>query len=131
MNTTRRQFLFGAGAAATLMSARGEELVKLAGDNRLNILFIMTDDHAAHAISAYGSRVNRTPNLDRLAAEGMIFSDVMCTNPICTPSRAGILTGRYSHKNGVPVFNSISPSMIPSAFISAQSAPVRICRERT
>ncbi|MBQ8125648.1 MAG: sulfatase [Kiritimatiellae bacterium] len=111
MNTTRRQFLFGAGAAATLMSARGEELVKLAGDNRLNILFIMTDDHAAHAISAYGSRVNRTPNLDRLAAEGMIFSDVMCTNPICTPSRAGILTGRYSHKNGVPVFNSISPSI--------------------
>ena len=111
MNTTRRQFLFGAGAAATLMSARGEELVKLAGDNRLNILFIMTDDHAAHAISAYGSRVNRTPNLDRLAAEGMIFSDVMCTNPICTPSRAGILTGRYSHKNGVPVFNSLSPSI--------------------
>ena len=109
MDTTRRQFLFGAGSAAAMMSVRGGELVKLAGERRLNILFIMTDDHAAHAISAYGSRVNRTPNLDRLAQEGMLFSDVMCTNPICTPSRAGILTGRYSHKNGVPVFNSISP----------------------
>ncbi len=71
----------------------------------------MTDDHAAHAISAYGSRVNTTPHLDRLAAEGMLFTDVMCTNPICTPSRAGILTGRYSHMNGVPVFNAISPDI--------------------
>ncbi len=111
MNTTRRQFLFGAGAAALAMPSVGAEFMRLAKDRRLNILFIMTDDHAAHAISAYGSRVNKTPNIDRMAAEGMIFSDVMCTNPICTPSRAGILTGRYSHRNGVPVFNSISPEI--------------------
>ena len=108
---TRRQFLTGAGAGAVMMYAHGDELLKLAEDKRLNILFIMTDDHAAHAISAYGSKVNKTPHLDRLAAEGMLFTDVMCTNPICTPSRAGILTGRYSHKNGVPVFNSISPEI--------------------
>jgi arylsulfatase A-like enzyme len=72
---------------------------------RPNIVFIMTDDHAAHAISAYGSRVNHTPNLDRLANEGMLFENVFATNSICTPSRATILTGQYSHLNGVTVFN--------------------------
>jgi arylsulfatase A-like enzyme len=72
---------------------------------RPNILFIMADDHAAHAISAYGSRVNETPNLDRLAREGVAFRKAFVTNSICTPSRASILTGSYSHKNGVPVFN--------------------------
>jgi arylsulfatase A-like enzyme len=65
----------------------------------------MSDDHAAHAISAYGSRVNETPHLDRLAREGMLFRNAFVTNSICTPSRAAILTGTYSHKNGVPVFN--------------------------
>jgi arylsulfatase A-like enzyme len=72
---------------------------------RPNILFIMTDDHAAHAISAYGSRINKTPQLDRLAAEGMRFDRCFAVNSICTPSRATILTGKYSHNNGVPVFN--------------------------
>ncbi len=66
-----------------------------------NILFIMSDDHAAHAISAYGSRLNRTPNIDRLAREGMLFANCFCTNGICAPSRAVILTGRYSHLNGL------------------------------
>ncbi len=72
---------------------------------RPNIIFIMSDDHAAHAISAYGSRVNQTPNIDRLAREGMLLRNVFVTNSICTPSRAVILTGQYSHLNGVPVFN--------------------------
>ncbi len=75
-----------------------------------NILFIMSDDHAAHAISAYGSRVNLTPNIDRLAKEGMRFDDVFCVNSICSPSRATILTGKYSHLNGVPVFNRFDGS---------------------
>jgi len=77
---------------------------------RPNILFIMTDDHAAQAISCYGSRVNRTPNLDRLADEGMRMDRVFATNAICTPSRASILTGKYSHVNGVPVFNRFDGS---------------------
>jgi arylsulfatase A-like enzyme len=75
------------------------------GPARPNILFIMADDHAAHAIGAYGSRVNTTPNIDRLANEGAMFRNVFVTNSICTPSRASILTGQYSHVNGVPVFN--------------------------
>ena len=75
-----------------------------------NIVFIMSDDHAAHAIGAYGSRVNRTPNLDRLAREGMILTSVFATNSICTPSRAAILTGQYSHVNGVTMFNRFDSS---------------------
>lgn len=66
-----------------------------------NILYIMSDDHAAHAISAYGSRINRTPNIDRLAAEGVRLTNCHCTNSLCTPSRATILTGQYGHVTGV------------------------------
>ncbi len=72
---------------------------------RPNILFIMTDDHAAHALSAYGSKLNQTPNLDRIASGGMLLKNCFVTNSICTPSRATLLTGKYSHRNGVPVFN--------------------------
>src|ERR1035438_5994333 len=77
---------------------------------RPNILFIMSDDHAAHAISAYGSRVNQTPNLDRVAKAGMRFDNCFCVNSICSPSRATILTGKYSHLNGVPTFNRFDGS---------------------
>ena len=78
--------------------------------NRPNILFIMADDHAAHALSCYGSRINKTPNLDRLANEGMRFLNCFVVNSICTPSRAAILTGKYSHINGVTVFNRFDGS---------------------
>src|SRR5947209_4044062 len=65
-----------------------------------NILFIMSDDHGAQAISAYGSRLIKTPNIDRIAKEGMRLENCFVTNSICTPSRATILTGKYSHLNG-------------------------------
>ena len=65
-----------------------------------NILFIFTDDHAAHAMSCYGSKINTTPNLDRIANDGMLFANCFCTNSICGPSRAVILTGKHSHLNG-------------------------------
>src|SRR5947208_10312911 len=71
------------------------------GRPKPNIIFMMTDDHAAHAISAYGSRINRTPNIDRIAQGGVRLTNCFCTNSICTPSRASILTGQYSHRNGV------------------------------
>ncbi len=73
---------------------------------RPNILFVMSDDHAAHAISAYGSRINQTPHIDRIAAEGMRFDNCFCTNSICTPSRAAILTGTYNHVNGVTTLST-------------------------
>ncbi len=68
--------------------------------SRPNILFLFTDDHATQAIGAYGSRINQTPNLDRLAAEGMLFRRALVSNSLCGPSRAVIQTGKYSHLNG-------------------------------
>lgn len=66
-----------------------------------NILFVMSDDHAVPALSAYGGDLISTPNLDRLAREGARFDAAYVTNSICTPSRAVVLTGKHSHKNGV------------------------------
>ena len=74
--------------------------------NRPNILFIMSDDHAAHAMGCYGSRINETPNMDRIAAGGMRLDNCFCTNSICTPSRAVILTGTYNHVNGVTTLST-------------------------
>lgn len=76
-----------------------------------NLVFVMSDDHAAHAISAYtrdGARpaINHTPHLDRLADEGMRFDACFCTNAICTPSRAAVLTGTYNHVNGVTTLDT-------------------------
>ena len=73
---------------------------------RPNIVFVLADDHAAHAIGAYGSRVNATPGIDRLADEGMRFDACFCTNSICSPSRATILTGTYNHLNGVTTLST-------------------------
>ena len=65
-----------------------------------NIVFIFTDDHATQAISAYGSKMNTTPNIDRIARAGGVFYNSFCANSICGPSRACILTGKHSHLNG-------------------------------
>ena len=88
--------LLWAAGVAEFISAEAAR----AAPDRPNILFIMTDDHASHAISAYGSRINTTPNLDRLATQGMRFTNCFVTNSICGPCRATILTGKYNHLNG-------------------------------
>jgi len=92
--------LFAALAVLVLPAASGRALGAAQPASRPNILFIFTDDHAYQAISAYGSKLNRTPNLDRIAREGMRFDRCLVTNSICGPSRAAILTGKYSHRNG-------------------------------
>ncbi|ETN95290.1 sulfatase family protein [Zhouia amylolytica] len=69
-------------------------------DERPNIVFIMSDDHAYQAISAYSDKLIKTPNIDRIALEGMLFTNASVTNSICAPSRAVILTGKHSHLNG-------------------------------
>ncbi|NRA50155.1 MAG: sulfatase [Phaeodactylibacter sp.] len=68
--------------------------------DRPNIVFMMADDHAYQAISAYNDKLIKTPNIDRLADEGMLFTNACVTNSICAPSRAVILTGKHSHING-------------------------------
>ena len=67
---------------------------------RPNIVLIVSDDHAYQTISAYGSKLMQTPHIDRIAKEGVLFEKAYVTNSICGPSRAVILTGKYSHKNG-------------------------------
>jgi arylsulfatase A-like enzyme len=97
--------LFGGCLLAVFTSAASV----LAAD-RPNVLFIMSDDHAAQAVSAYGhalAEVAPTPHIDRLAREGILFRNAFCTNSICTPSRAVIFTGKYSHRNGVYKFTAL------------------------
>ncbi|MCU0339487.1 MAG: sulfatase [Spirosomaceae bacterium] len=84
------------GAAALFVSFQKAKPKK----RRPNIVFIMSDDHAYQAISAYSNRLTQTPNIDRIAREGMIFNNACVTNSICAPSRAVILTGKHSHLNG-------------------------------
>jgi len=99
----RREFVksVGLGMASVAMARPGAMVFGRAAAETPNILFIMTDDHASHALSCYGSRINRTPNMDRIGLEGIQFDNCFCTNGICAPSRAVILTGRHSHINGI------------------------------
>lgn len=82
-------------AASALSTAAADDK-----PTRPNILFIMSDDHGYQAISAYNGKLNKTPNIDRIANQGMRFDRAFVTNSICGPCRATILTGKYSHKNG-------------------------------
>lgn len=83
-----------------LIVSCANEKSKKKEDQRPNIVFIMSDDHAYQAISAYSDKLIRTPNIDRIANEGMLFTNASVTNSICAPSRAVILTGKHSHING-------------------------------
>ena len=69
--------------------------------SRPNIIFVMTDDHTVRELSCYGNEVLHTPNMDRLAAEGTRFANTFCTNALCAPARATVLTGAYSHVHGI------------------------------
>jgi arylsulfatase A-like enzyme len=91
---------FALGLFTLACSAPATE-TKTPTPSRPNILFIFTDDHSTAAIGAYGSLINKTPHLDRLAREGMLFERMFCTNSICAPSRAVVLTGKHSVANGV------------------------------
>lgn len=93
MNTLSRRAFVGAALAPYVASG--------AVGKRPNILYIMSDDHASQAIGCYGSRLNQTPAIDRIGQGGMRFQNCYCTNSLCTPSRAAILTGKYSHLNGI------------------------------
>ena len=108
----KRMLAVTVAAALALQGVPAESACAEPG-RRPNILFIMSDDHAAPAISAYGgflAQAAPTPNIDRLAAGGMLFRNCFCTNSICTPSRAVIFTGVYSHRNGVYKFTPLDQS---------------------
>ncbi len=91
------------GLMASCQSSKDKEAANNTEAQRPNIIYIMADDLTTQAISAYGGiykDIAPTPNIDRIAKEGMLFQDVLCTNAICGPSRAAILTGNYSNLNG-------------------------------
>lgn len=92
---------------------------------RPNIVLILTDDHAAHALSCYGSAVNLTPELDRIADEGVRFDEAACTNALCAPSRATILTGTHSHVNGMSTLTTSFDSGQPTFPALLQQAGYR------
>ena len=106
-NPTRRQFLknlsiacagFTAGSAMLGCSMTPQAKPS---SQRPNIVFIFTDDHAVQSMGAYGSKINKTPNLDRIAQQGVTLERCFCCNSICAPSRAAVLTGKHSHANGL------------------------------
>jgi arylsulfatase A-like enzyme len=114
VKTTRRSFLAFCGAAGVGLAGRlaiGENPGKK--PKRPNILFIMADDHTSQGIGAYGGRLAKldpTPTIDTLAKEGMLMENVFCTNSICTPSRANIITGQHCQTNGVLDLYSTLPA---------------------
>lgn len=89
---------------------------------RPNIIFIMSDDHASRAISAYGAGINHTPNLDRLAKEGMRHDATYVTNSICTPSRAAILCGTHNHVNCVTTLETHIDNRLPNVAKSLKAS---------
>lgn len=95
---TRRSFLVN--SALSFLASVPSASAAIA-NGKPNILFIFSDDHAQQAIGAYGSRINQTPNIDRIAREGALFLRNSCCNSICAPSRAAVLTGKHSHANGL------------------------------
>lgn len=100
-DVSRRRFIRNAGIGAASLAAFGPLTFTRTRGPRPNILYIMADDHACQAISCYGSKINKTPNIDRIAQEGVRFNQSFCTNSVCAPSRAVLLTGKYSHLNSV------------------------------
>ncbi len=108
--THLRQWVVGAATACCLSLSwgpfAGSEAAEMQATPegqhaRPNILFIMSDDHALRAISAYGNSLIGTPNIDRIAKEGILFRNAFVTNSLCAPSRAVLLTGKFSHLNGL------------------------------
>lgn len=91
MNYTK--FVAGSLVAAASVSMAAEK-------KQPNIVFIFSDDHSVNAIGAYGSKINKTPYLDSIAEDGAVFNRNYVANSICAPSRACVLTGKHSHKNG-------------------------------
>ncbi len=98
MELNQNNLLFPLAGAALLASCTGTE--KAANAKPLNIVYIMTDDHTRQMMSCYDKRHIETPNLDRIANNGVKFTNAFVANSISAPSRACLLTGKHSHKNG-------------------------------
>jgi len=95
------------------------------GHRRPNVVFILSDDHAAHAVGAYGSVVNETPRIDEIAAHGWRLDNCFAANSLCSPSRASILTGTHSHVNGVTTLATFIDASQPTFITQLREAGYR------
>ncbi len=103
-NLSKTLMVVAAGAALVPSAATAQKKSKKSSYKQPNVIFIMSDDHTSQGIGVYGSRLatlNPTPVIDELASESVIFDNVFCNNSISTPSRSSIMTGQYSHVNGI------------------------------
>ncbi|AWX44582.1 Arylsulfatase [Flagellimonas maritima] len=100
MKISVKQFYIGVLVFSFISCAEKKKEVENTVYEKPNIIFIMSDDHAYQAISAYSDRLITTPNIDRIGKEGIVFTNASVTNSICAPSRATILTGKHTHING-------------------------------
>lgn len=120
----RRRLLQAAGAST--LAAAAAPVFAQSGRDRPNILFIMTDDHTQSAMSSYGNAIIRTPNLDRIGAEGVRFENAFVTNSLCLPSRASYLTGLYSHAHGMVTNGEESGFMNEPFLNNATTYPIML-----
>lgn len=100
MNIISKSFLITVSTFVLISCAQKEKKTSTSIQEKPNIIFIMSDDHAYQAISAYSDHLIQTPNIDRIGKEGIVFTNASVTNSICAPSRATILTGKHTHING-------------------------------
>jgi len=117
MSTTRRQFITSVGLAATGLRSSVADADNGTGQSESkppNILTIMTDQHSKYFLGCYGNQIVRTPNLDRLASEGMRFENAYCPGPLCVPSRMSFMTGRTPSRNRVWNNQGILGSGVPT-----------------
>jgi choline-sulfatase len=105
----RRSFLAAAAGAAAALPAWATQQSNSVHGKRPNILWIVADDHAPYVAGTYGNRIVQTPNIDRLAAQGMRFDQAYCCSPVCTASRQCFITGRYPRTVGVTQLASVLP----------------------
>ena len=107
--------LFGSAGLAAVGAVTGCSSQKTEDGKRMNIVYIMCDDHSFQTISAYGhalSQLAPTPNIDRLAAQGIRFDRAYVENSLSTPSRACLMTGLYSHQNGQTMLSNVMDSTV-------------------
>src|ERR1051325_4128034 len=120
--TTRRSFL---GGAITAVAATAVSCHRARRDTRPNVLFILTDDQRWDCMSCAGHPFLKTPNIDRIANEGVRFANAFVTTSLCSPSRASFLSGLYAHTHGVVNNFTDYPQDLPSYPRRLQSAGYR------
>ncbi len=120
--TTRREFLKAAACASSVLACPAKVFSAPAAKSKPNILYLMTDQHRADCLGCAGNKIIKTPNLDSIAADGVLFPNAYTSTPSCTPARAGILTGLSPWHHGMLGYGRVAgqyPFELPQALRDA------------